>query len=75
MNRSLIYETIKVLESCEAKLEYLGRQFTRTNFTDRYEDGPDCLHRAYKARDIINTLRSRLKEEPNAAEGDEGSKK
>lgn len=53
-----IEEAIKVLESCEAKLEYLGRIFSGPQFTDRGGDGPDCLHRAHKARNAISTLRS-----------------
>lgn len=55
---SAIETAIKALESCEAKLEYLGRVFSSTNFTDRHGDGPDCLHRAAKARNAIATLRS-----------------
>ena len=57
MDKSLIHDTIRVLASCEAKLEYLGHEFSKPNFTDRYSDGPDCLHRAHKARDILATLR------------------
>ena len=51
---SLIHDTIRVLESCEAKLEYLGQTFTGPR---RYSEAPDCLHRADKARDMIATLR------------------
>ena len=51
MDRTLIHEVIKVLESCEAKLEYMGNHRVGTR------DSPDCLHRAYKARDMIATLK------------------
>jgi len=57
VGRSLLFDVIRVLESCEAKLEYLGRTFSGPHFTDRHGDGPDCLHRAYKARDAIATLK------------------
>jgi hypothetical protein len=62
VNRSLIWEAIKVLESCEAKLEYLGRIFSGPYFTDRHDDGPDCLHRAHKAKNIINSLKAEMDE-------------
>jgi hypothetical protein len=52
LNRTLLLDTIKVLESCEAKLEYMGNHRVGTR------DAPDCLHRAEKARDMIATLRS-----------------
>lgn len=47
----LLYDTIRVLASCEAKLEYMGVHRVGTH------DSPDCLHRAEKARDMISTLR------------------
>lgn len=55
--KGAIETALKALESCEAKLEYLGRVFSSTNFTDRHGDGPDCLHRAHKARNAISTLK------------------
>ena len=69
MDRGTLYDTIKVLESCEAKLEYLGKIFSGTNFTDRYDDGLDCLHRAAKARNAINTLRSAMNATAGTKEG------
>lgn len=60
--KTTLLDTISVLESCEAKLEYLGRVFSSTNFTDRHGDGPDCLHRAHKARNAIATLRASINE-------------
>ena len=51
-----IWEALKVLQSCEAKLEYLGQVFSGVRFTDRHGDGLDCLHRAAKARNAIAAL-------------------
>ena len=47
----VLHDTIKVLESCEAKLEYMGIHRVGTR------DAPDLLHRAAKARNAIATLR------------------
>lgn len=54
MHASVIHDVILVLESCEAKLEYMGNQRVGTR------DAPDCLHRAAKARDMIATLKRHL---------------
>ena len=60
--KTTLLDTIKVLESCEAKLEYLGLIFTGPLSPDRHRDGPDCLNRAHKARNAIATLRATLDE-------------
>jgi hypothetical protein len=67
--KTTLLDTIRVLESCEAKLEYLGREFGRPNFTDRYGDSLDCRNRAAKARNAIATLRAAINEHypPHAA--------
>lgn len=54
MNSPLIWEIIRVLQSCEAKLEYMGTHRVGTR------DSSDCLHRAAKARNMIDTLSALL---------------
>lgn len=46
-------ELVKLAIAAEAKLRYLGNVFSAPNFTDRHNDGPECLAIANAIKKVL----------------------
>ena len=55
-NCEVVAELLAHLGACAWKLKQLGRTFSATNFTDRYEDGPYCTKLADNALLVIDRI-------------------